>query len=408
MLAGVGLTTAASADPRVHVVAAGESLEQLARRYGTSVDALRALNGIQGDHIQTGQSLSIDPPDGMHYTTVPGDRLACIAERFGVPLERAQEDNPGLGSGRLPPGRSVLLRGAQAEGRATVADGETAPQLAQRLGVSLDALARANPDLGFDALSAGDELRVPPARIAMHEVRRGETLGRIARRHRVRLEQLVAWNPRVEQRLLAGARLEIRRQAASESVGTPTCGGIVAGMRARPHRGYVLRNPARSWATERTIARLESAFEALLRAHPRASRVRVHDLSLPGGGPIDDHRSHHSGRDVDITYHQRRCDPTDGCPLQVLAPDQLDVTRQWALLRHWLRRGEAEAIFIDYALQAPLYREAQRRGASAEELARWFQYPRRGRPEGVIRHFPNHRDHLHVRFACHESERRCR
>jgi LysM repeat protein len=409
MLLGAGSSSAVSADPRVHVVAVGESLDLLARRYGTSVEALQQINGLEGDVIRTGQTLAIDPADGIHYTTVPGDTLSCLAQRHGLTLEQLQHDNPGLAAGRLRVGRTLFLRGVRRPPRTPVADGETADALAERLGVSREELAAANPAVALDALQAGQEILVPTVRTLVHQVARGESVARIARRYGVTVERLLEWNPRVDaRRLRAGARLTVRRGPRSESVGSPTCGGIEAPVQLGDHRGYVLRNPARSWATERTSSRLAAAFDAVVRAHPRAARVRVHDLSLHGGGSIDDHRSHQSGRDVDITYYQRRCDRTEGCGLRPVAPDELDVVRQWTLLRHWLRRGEAEAIFIDYALQAPLYREARRRGATPEELARWFQYPRRGHPDGIVRHFPNHRDHLHVRFACHPSERRCR
>ena len=89
-------------------------------------------------------------------------------------------------------------------------------------------------------------------------------------------------------------------------------------------------------------------------------------------------------------------------------PDDLDVRRTWRLLRHWLVRGEAHEIDVDYAWQEPLYREARRRGASDAELAAWFQYPRgAGDAHGIVRHLPNHRDHVHVRFVCDPRETRC-
>jgi hypothetical protein len=90
-------------------------------------------------------------------------------------------------------------------------------------------------------------------------------------------------------------------------------------------------------------------------------------------------------------------------------PGDLDVARQWALLEHWLRHGQAELIFIDYRLQAKLYRHAKKRGATEDQLRRWFQYPRgRNEPTGVIRHYRNHEDHLHVRFVCPYSDDKCR
>src|SRR5262245_20286044 len=157
-----------------------------------------------------------------------------------------------------------------------------------------------------------------------------------------------------------------------------------------PHPAYVIRDRSRAWATERTLERVRQGFDALRSAQPNAPRVRVHDLSLRAGGAIDDHRSHQSGRDVDITYYQRSGCGGQGCPLRVVAPSEPDARRQWALLSHWLRRREVEAIYDDYSLQEPLYREAQRRGTTEEQLERWFQYPHgRNAEQGLIRHFAN-------------------
>ena len=70
---------------------------------------------------------------------------------------------------------------------------------------------------------------------------------------------------------------------------------------------------------------------------------------------------------------------------------------------------DRQMIFIDYRLQAKLYRYAKRKGATKAQLDRWIQYPRgKYEPNGVIRHFPNHDDHLHVRFVCPYSDVNCR
>ena len=74
---------------------------------------------------------------------------------------------------------------------------------------------------------------------------------------------------------------------------------------------------------------------------------------------------------------------------------KVDIELSWRRAKE----TEAEMIFIDYRLQAKLYKYARRKGVSKARLKEWIQYPRgRYEPEGVIRHFPNHEDHLHVRF----------
>ena len=53
-------TPSAPAGPAVHVVGRGETLFSLARRYGTTVDALRRLNGLAGTAgIEIGQRLRL-------------------------------------------------------------------------------------------------------------------------------------------------------------------------------------------------------------------------------------------------------------------------------------------------------------------------------------------------------------
>lgn len=188
------------------------------------------------------------------------------------------------------------------------------------------------------------------------------------------------------------------------SVGRPHAGRLRGGVQVPRHRGYIIRDPRRSWATTSTVQWLTRAFDEAGGLGPRA---RVLDLSLRRGGPMRGHRSHQSGRDVDLTYYRRSCQGP--CELRATTAPSLDAVRQWRLLQGWLRRGEAEFIFIDYRLQAPLYRAALRAGASEAQLHRWFQYPRgkdfRG---GIVRHVDHHDDHLHVRFRCAQRDEGCR
>ena len=51
--------TTPSAGSGSHLVVAGDSLWGLSRKYGTTVEAIQAANGISGTNIRTGQTLTI-------------------------------------------------------------------------------------------------------------------------------------------------------------------------------------------------------------------------------------------------------------------------------------------------------------------------------------------------------------
>jgi LysM repeat protein len=59
LLLGIPLLSATEAD--VYVVRKGDTLSKIARRYDTTVQEIRQLNGIKGDLIQVGQRLRIPP-----------------------------------------------------------------------------------------------------------------------------------------------------------------------------------------------------------------------------------------------------------------------------------------------------------------------------------------------------------
>jgi hypothetical protein len=47
-------------------------------------------------------------------------------------------------------------------------------------------------------------------------------------------------------------------------------------------------------------------------------------------------------------------------------------------------------------------------GISEHRLERIFQYPHgRGSSEGIVRHEPNHDNHMHVRFQCPADDTGC-
>ena len=285
-------------------------------------------------------------------------------------------------------------------------------EIAERFDTDIAELVATNPGLDPDRIYPGDTLEIgvpkPEVRLAWE---RGDTLLAVASRFDVKVRDLLRWNPGLSSRGPSpGTQVRLFTRvpvSPSEAIGYPNRGRLRNGVRLPRHRGYVLRDRERAYATEETSRWITDAFDHVDGKFP-TKRVRIHDLSKRKGGWIRDHRSHQTGRDADISYYQRQCG-RQACAFERVKPADLDVRRQWALLEYWLRHGQAELIFIDYRLQAKLYRHAKRSGATKDQLKRWFQYPRnRNAPYGVIRHYRNHHDHLHVRFVCPYSDARCR
>ncbi len=355
------------------------------------------------------------------WTVHPGDALSIIAERFGVSVEQIREWNA-LDGDVIRIGQELVVsdEGAgEGEGSAhpehVVAAGETLSGIAVAHGVTVEQILEWNDGLDADHVREGQTIRVGTPRFRIeHEVRRGESLSSIAERYGVTVHDVLLWNRGVSRsRLLAGRTLVVysdRAESSSESVGLPHDGHLLHGERLSLHPGYIIRDRERAYGTRETCDAIAAAFDAMQRADPHAPKLRIHDLSARDGGPLADHRSHQSGRDADITYYQvRGCRSGDGCPMRRLSPADLDAERTWQLVHYWLERDMVEEIFVDYTLQEPLYQEARRQGATRAQLSHWFQYPRgRTYPYGKIRHFPLHRDHMHVRFHCPESDESCR
>ncbi|HJK89694.1 MAG TPA: penicillin-insensitive murein endopeptidase [Polyangiaceae bacterium LLY-WYZ-15_(1-7)] len=358
----------ARADRRIWTVQAGDALSVLAERFQCTVEELREWNGLDDDRILVGQELVVAAPDTP------------------------------------PPGPTIALR-----------RGETLSHLAVRNDTTVETLLELNPDLDPDRVRAGQEIRLPAPEGLLridYTIRRGDTLSRIAARHRVEVRDLLRWNRHLRRdRVQAGQEIRIWSEvpeSVSESVGAPHHGHLEHPEPLPPHPGYIIRNRDKAFGTLETVLWLQEAFDAVRARHPGAPRLRVHDISDRDGGPLHGHRSHQSGRDVDLSLYQRRCGGQP-CPMRWVRPGELDAERLWTLFQSWLENDRVEAIFLDYSLQEPLYREARRRGASREELSQWIQYPRgRTHPLGIVRHYPRHRDHAHVRFVCPDTDESCR
>lgn len=321
---------------------------------------------------------------------------------------------------RRPKVRKVVPKGhPDCDGRVPIYEhvvqaGEHLGLIAGRYGVRRKDLVRLNPQLGNpDLIHPGDRVRVCPEILPRVEteifytVQPGDNLTRIAAQYDLTVEALLEFqrpplpNP---NRIRPGDRLRVVVQGpvlpAFRPFDPERAEGdrLVAGVQLPPGAHYHVKRPHLAWGTPTTVRLIQRAIDRYRRRRPGGPKIFVGDISKRGGGRIPPHVSHRAGRDVDIGYVRRgrnannpRFTDVDG--------RSLDVPRTWELVKAFLETDQVRYIFMDYRVQRRLYEYARSQGVPKETLDELFQYPRgRHRAHGIIRHWPGHLDHFHVRF----------
>ncbi len=93
-----------------HVVQPGDTLSQIAMRFGVSVHTLALTNRLTNPNlISVGHVLLIPPTDGIYYEVASGDTLWDISIRYRVPLSTIAQKNGLNGSSLIRPGDILFL-----------------------------------------------------------------------------------------------------------------------------------------------------------------------------------------------------------------------------------------------------------------------------------------------------------
>ena len=170
----------------------------------------------------------------------------------------------------------------------------------------------------------------------------------------------------------------------SVAIGSPAAGGLERGVKLPPRgRHYFTWDPVehvspsppwRRWGTDELLRTTLRVIRSYGRAHPRAPRVGIGDLSLPRGGYFGPeigggigHATHQNGLDVDVYYPIRS--GAERAPLRV---DEIRMRLAQDLLDRFVAAG------VDLVYVGP-------------------STPLTG-PPGVVIPLANHDNHMHVRI----------
>ena len=199
----------------------------------------------------------------------------------------------------------------------------------------------------------------------------------------------------IEGRLLAGT-------LGCLSVGKPNGGALVNGVQLTRSEYFEPVDPKSAWGTDETLSYLQAAARKVHETFPNTPRLWVGDISREQGGHLSPHRSHQSGRDVDIGYFYKDA----GTWYRRATPTNLDLARTWAFVRALVTETDVEMIFIDHSLSSVLRRFAEGLGEDTTWLRRVFASVS-GEP-ALVRHARGHATHMHVRFRNPRAEQLAR
>ena len=96
-----------------YTVRKGDSISSIARQFGRSPDSILSMNGIKNaKSLRTGTELKIPSMDGLLHVVAKGESLGSIAKRYKVELTLLADAND-LGSMTLKVGQSLFIPGAK-------------------------------------------------------------------------------------------------------------------------------------------------------------------------------------------------------------------------------------------------------------------------------------------------------
>jgi len=236
-----------------HRIRRGENLYSIAGRYGVDIASIKDWNNLRSNKIYVGKRLkvytdkltsytsdsdNIDKSDLFRHKIRPGETLGQIAEKYGVTISQIKDWN-NLSENKIYAGTSLKIFGSDFQsslGDRTsktsanvnyykVKKGDTIGQIAELYRVSISDIRRWNR-LRNNKILAGKTLKIySDARIndvpevkqqkgsdnggRFHQVREGDTLYSIAKLYNVTIAALKTLNDLTGNRIMVGQKLKV-------------------------------------------------------------------------------------------------------------------------------------------------------------------------------------------------------
>ncbi|MEE3232850.1 MAG: LysM peptidoglycan-binding domain-containing protein [Candidatus Latescibacterota bacterium] len=207
-----------------YVIQRGDTLSEIAQRYGVSQRQLIELNDLENNTIRQGQRLEI-PSTSKVYIVRSGDTLSHLAIRFNTTVNKLSEINKlkntriKIGQKlRIPSGNTKIRRQNKKAEKYIVRKGDTVSQIAIQHKIRLQDLNNWNSISNNELIYPGQELRLTPPNTKQivpkqsnhYLVKKGDTLYKISRDFDISLNLLIQINKLNDNPIKPGQKLLIR------------------------------------------------------------------------------------------------------------------------------------------------------------------------------------------------------
>lgn len=220
----------------IYTVKKGDSLYEIAKKYNTSVDAIKRYNNLTTNNLSIGQKIRIPcniednddtvMPKYISYTVKAGDNLYNIAKKYNTTVDKIKRDN-NLQSNNLTIGKILLIDdtsdqstieecfGEEYEAPSsnityTVQKGDNLYSIANKYNTTVNEIKSLN-NLTSNNLSIGQQLRIPTNASGniTYTVQKGDNLYSIARKYNTTVNEIKRKNNLTSNNLSIGQQLII-------------------------------------------------------------------------------------------------------------------------------------------------------------------------------------------------------
>lgn len=260
-----------------HVVAKGETITQIAKKYQTTANEIFLLNPTAVNGINENQVLQIpnNATAVIQHEVLPQETVYGISKKYNIAIDQLYLYNPGLQENGLKVGQLLNLTKVRVKSAVApkalykeveVKDKETIYAIAVQNQTAVSKLYELNPELEKEGLKKGQFIKIPlestqavvkSAEIVDSKietvkqttaksvlVQPKETIYGIAKKYNVTQEQLLQWNPSLKDGLREGIKIYIENPANSKQlVETPKVQDIISPRKVKEVRELTLLLP---------------------------------------------------------------------------------------------------------------------------------------------------------------------